>query len=56
MKVSDAGRKRGLRRRGILWDYNLDGVSDHERIKGFWKRYWRKWNMRRLRAEDGVEV
>jgi len=36
-------RREGKRRKGILWEYNLDGSSPVERIKGFWKAYWRKW-------------
>lgn len=31
------------RRKGIRWDYNGDGIYTRERIKGFWKRYWRRW-------------
>lgn len=38
------GHTRKLKRRhGIWFDYNRDGMSHRERIKGFWKRYWRKW-------------
>jgi len=41
------GNKRtGKRRKGIRWDYNLDGMSYYERIKGYWKRYWRRWKRR----------
>lgn len=44
------GRKRKLKRRkGIRYDYNGDGRFDKERIKGYWKRYWRKWNLRRIK-------
>jgi len=44
------GRKRKFKRRkGILYDYNGDGVYDKERIKGYWKRYWRKWHLRYLK-------
>jgi len=34
------------RRKGIKWDYNGDGRHRHERIRGFWKRYWRRWQRR----------
>jgi len=44
-------RKSGKRRKGILYEYNWDGMYPRERIKGFFKRYWRKWNTRRLRKE-----
>lgn len=48
-------KRKGHRRKGILWDYNLDGISSRERIKGFWKQYWRRWLKRKaellLRAE-----
>lgn len=50
-------RKRRLRRRrkGIMWDFNGDGRFPTERIKGWWKRYWRKWNQRRLHGQDRLE-
>jgi len=41
----------GKRRKGILWDYNYDGIYLNEHIKGFWKKYWRKWNIARLKKE-----
>jgi len=37
----------GWRRKGIRWEYNGDGRFHRERIKGFWKRYWRRWRRRR---------
>ena len=43
-------KRRGHRRKGILWEYNGDGVFTGERIKGFWKRYWKRWTRRRLRT------
>ena len=46
------GRKRKLKRRkGIRYDYNGDGIFEQERIKGFWKKYWRKWHLRYLKQE-----
>ena len=39
------------RRKGIKWDYNLDGMSNHERIKGKMKKYWRRW-LKRLYKKD----
>lgn len=39
------------RHKGIRWDYNGDGRFVSERIPGFWKRYWRRWNRRRLKKE-----
>ncbi len=39
--------RKGYRRKGIMWEYNLDGGAP-ERLKGFWKRYWRKWKARNL--------
>jgi hypothetical protein len=43
--------RKGIRRKGIYWEYNLDGASPYEVVKGFWKRYWRRWS-RRLRKQD----
>lgn len=39
------------RRKGIRWEYNGDGRYARERVKGFWKRYWRKWRYRIARAK-----
>lgn len=39
--------RRMKRRKGIFWEYNGDGMFESERIKGFWKRYWCKWDLRR---------
>ncbi len=36
-------RRKGHRRKNIMWEYNADGQEPYERIKGFWKRYWKKW-------------
>lgn len=38
--------RKGWRRKGIRWEYDGDGRYFKERIKGFWKRYWRKWKVR----------
>lgn len=38
--------RRGVRRKGIRWEYNWDGVFARERIKGFWKAYWKRWTRR----------
>ena len=43
------------RRKGILWDYNGDGLYEEEKIKGYWKRYWCKWYLRQLYEEDFKE-
>ena len=49
-------RKRKMKRRkGILWDYNGDGLYEEEKIKGYWKRYWCKWYLRQLYEEDFKE-
>jgi len=40
------------RRKNIRWEYNLDGMSRYEVIKGFWKKYWSRWNKRRLKNLD----
>lgn len=48
-------RKRiGLRRKGIYWDYNGDGVFHSERIKGFYKKYWRRWKRRREKTMEQI--
>jgi hypothetical protein len=47
--------RRGWRRRGILWDYNGDGRYPSEQVKGFWKRYWRRWKKRLLPAQEDHE-
>jgi hypothetical protein len=40
-----------IRRKGIKWEYNGDGRYAHERVKGYMKRYWRRWFKRLLRDE-----
>lgn len=42
------------RRKGIRWEYNGDGLFVRERLSAFWKRYWRRWERRRL-AQSTVE-
>jgi len=39
------------RRKGILWDYNGDGMFNKERLSRFWQRYWNKFNRRRAKRE-----
>ena len=36
----------GRRRKGIMWEYNYDGLFP-ERWDLFWKKYWRRWRRRR---------
>ncbi len=38
--------RKGWRNKGIRWEYDGDGRFTPERIKGFWKRFWRKWRSR----------
>jgi hypothetical protein len=40
----------GRRRKGILWDYNYDGMYG-ERYTAFDKRYWRRWRRRNGKQE-----
>jgi len=44
-------RRKGFRRRNIEWEYNGDGQFYMERIKGFAKRYWKRWTRRGLKKE-----
>lgn len=39
-------KRKGYRRAGILWDYDCDGMSGYERIKGKDKLYWNRWRRR----------
>jgi hypothetical protein len=43
---------RGVRAKSIRWDYNGDGRYWRERLPRSEKRRWRKWNGRRIDAED----
>lgn len=36
-------RRKGKRRKGILWEYNEDGLKYHEKYNKFWKKYWRRY-------------
>ena len=45
-------KRRGHRRKGIYWEYNRDGRSARERIKGFWKVYWKRWSRRMTRLAE----
>jgi len=39
-------KRKGHRKKGILWDYDWDGMFGTERIKGKDKMYWKKWRRR----------
>lgn len=43
-----------IRRKGIRWEYNGDGIYARERLGRYWKRYWRRW-ARRVRNAGGAE-
>ena len=43
--------RKGRRRKGIMWDYNLDGRTFEERIKGAWKKYWKRYWRRESKKE-----
>ena len=43
-------KAKGIRRKGIIWDYNGDGRFSREQIKGVEKRYWRKWLARKNKS------
>ena len=49
-------QRRFKRRKGILYDYSGDGMYSSERIKGYWKRYWRKWYLRYLKNQSLREL
>ena len=38
--------RKGIRRKGIKWEYNGDGRYSHERYSPFFKKYWRHWKRR----------
>lgn len=44
-------RRKGIRRKGILWDYNRDGFFSEERYNKDDKRYWRRWKRRQGKDE-----
>jgi hypothetical protein len=44
--------RKGVRRKGIRWEYNGDGMFARERIKGVMKRYWRRWTRRVGKSES----
>jgi hypothetical protein len=39
-------RRKGIRRKGIMWEYNWDGCFSEERYNADEKRYWRRWKRR----------
>ncbi len=39
-------KRKGVRRKGILWEYDCDGLYAQERIKGSDKQYWKRWSRR----------
>ena len=43
--------RKGLRRKGILWDYNGDGIFLKEKMSSSEKRYWRRWKCRRYQID-----
>jgi hypothetical protein len=49
------GRK-GRRPKGILWEFNYDGMFAKEQIKGFWKRHWRRYWRRQGKVETQREA
>ena len=40
------------RRKHIWWEYTGDGVFPTERIKGWVKRYWKRWARRANKRVD----
>ena len=44
-------KRKGHRRKGILWEYDYDGMWPYEVINSYWKRYWRQY-WRRKGKED----
>ena len=45
-------KRKLIRRKGIWYDYTYDGCFSKERIKGFWKRYWRRWLRRQEKSDN----
>lgn len=54
MRNKRLSKRKGVRRKGIVWDYDGDGRFARERIKGAWKRYWRRWSRRVANREEEV--
>jgi len=44
------------RRKGILFDYNYDGIYGYERITKFWKKYWRRWQKRNCKSDTTQQI
>lgn len=44
-------KRKGVRRKGIRWDYNYDGVFLTERWDAEDKRYWTRWRRRKEKRE-----
>ena len=47
-----SGRMLRYRRKGIVWEYNFDGVFSDEVMSKSDKDYWRKWRRRMWNKED----
>ena len=45
-------KRKGIRRKGILWEYNGDGCFAEEKYTTFYKRYWRRWKRREGKKLD----
>lgn len=44
--------KSKYRRKHLYWEYNCDGQFSKERIKGWVKKYWKKWRRRIEQKEE----
>lgn len=50
----DRKKRKGIRKKGILWEYDGDGRYAEERYSTFDKRYWRRWK-RRLNQQEAKD-
>ena len=46
---------KGVRKKGIKWEYNGDGRYPIERVKGKDKRYWKRWSRRICKGYSEVK-
>lgn len=51
-RIHQRQKRKDRVRKGIIYEYDYDGLFYYERIKGADKRYWRRW----LRREGKKEL
>jgi hypothetical protein len=50
------GKRIGRRKKGIIWDYDQDGMFRDERWTAADKRYWKRWRRRMGKIDLEIDL